>query len=379
MNSFSLTAGAMALLSGLALVGCNQETKPTATVVQGTLVTYQCEDGTTFSARLSDQEAVADLPNNPNLALPQVESGSGAKYSDGTTTLWDKGGEAFVESNGEIILANCQATQPAAGGMAPPAEPASTNAAQNSQQANTAPDQNSQPAAAPTSNSGSGIRTQRVQFQPGTSSSTVEGSVTGYEGVDYVLNARAGQVMNVSMATDNSSNYFNIIPPGETDVALFNSSSQGNQFEGELPASGDYKIRVYLMRNAARENQTGNYRLEMIVSGGGNTASSSGSASSQPKAAGTGYNATGNIPCSMTQAEANESCTFGVIRQGNGNAVVDITTPSGRAFSIYFENGDAYKVEGGLGEFSRTRQGDETLVYVGQERYIIPDAVIFGG
>ena len=379
MNSFSLTAGAMALLSGLALAGCNNDSEPTATVVQGTLVAYQCEDGTTFSARLSDQEAVADLPNNPNLALPKVESGSGAKYSDGTTTLWDKGGEAFVESNGEIILANCQVTQPIAGGTASLAEPASTNPAQNSQQANTAPDQNSQPAAAPTSNSGSGIRTQRVQFQPGTSSSTVEGSVTGYEGVDYVLNARAGQVMNVSMATDNSSNYFNIIPPGETDVALFTGSSQGKQFEGELPASGDYKIRVYLMRNAARENQTGNYRLEMIVSGGGNSAAGSNTRQGDAVVPGTAYNATGNIPCVIGRDGANNSCAYGVLREGGGNGFVAVTAPNGSTVSIYFQNGEAVGAEGGSGAFSATRQGDETIVYTGEDRYTIPDAVIYGG
>ena len=39
----------------------------------------------------------------------------------------------------------------------------------------------------------------------------------------------------------------------------------GDQFEGTLPAGGDYKIRVYLMRNAARRDETAKYRLEMII------------------------------------------------------------------------------------------------------------------
>jgi hypothetical protein len=37
------------------------------------------------------------------------------------------------------------------------------------------------------------------------------------------------------------------------------------QFEGVLPASGDYKLRVYLMRSAARRDEIANYRLEMII------------------------------------------------------------------------------------------------------------------
>ena len=71
--------------------------------------------------------------------------------------------------------------------------------------------------------------------------------------------------MNVSMATDNSSNYFNIIPPEESDVAIFVGSMSGNQYEGILPKSGDYTVRVYLMRNAARRDEVANYRLEMII------------------------------------------------------------------------------------------------------------------
>ena len=109
------------------------------------------------------------------------------------------------------------------------------------------------------------IRTERVQFHKGASSATVEDHIKGRESVDYVLGAREGQSINVSMATDNTSNYFNIIPPGKANEAIFVGSTSGNQFEGTLPASGDYKIRVYLMRNAARRDETAKYRIEMII------------------------------------------------------------------------------------------------------------------
>ena len=116
------------------------------------------------------------------------------------------------------------------------------------------------------------IRTERVHFQRGATSAVVEASITGYETVDYVLGARKGQSMNVSMATDNGANYFNILAPGENEVAMFNGSVAENQYEGTLPESGDYKVRVYLMRSAARRSEKANYRLEMIVSGGGQAA-----------------------------------------------------------------------------------------------------------
>ena len=109
------------------------------------------------------------------------------------------------------------------------------------------------------------IRTERVHFHKGANSATVEGSIKGYAGVDYVLGAKEGQSMNVSMATDNGASYFNIIAPGKGDEAMFIGSTSGNQFEGTLPASGDYKVRVYMMRSAARRDEVANYRLEMII------------------------------------------------------------------------------------------------------------------
>lgn len=113
------------------------------------------------------------------------------------------------------------------------------------------------------------IRAQRVQFAQGATSAVVEGSIKGYEIRDYVLGAKEGQSMNVSMATDNSANYFNILAPGESEVAIFNGSMAQNQYEGILPASGDYKVRVYLVRSAARRDEVARYRLEMIIAGGG--------------------------------------------------------------------------------------------------------------
>ena len=83
--------------------------------------------------------------------------------------------------------------------------------------------------------------------------------------IDYLLGAKQGQSMNVSMTSDNGANDFNIIAPGKENEALFVGSSSGNQFEGRLPASGDYKVRVYLMRSAARRDEIANYRLEMII------------------------------------------------------------------------------------------------------------------
>ena len=73
------------------------------------------------------------------------------------------------------------------------------------------------------------------------------------------------RLMNVTLKSNNLSNYFNVLPPGSNDVAMFVGSTGGNNWTGTLPADGDYKIRVYLMRNAARRNETANYTLTIGI------------------------------------------------------------------------------------------------------------------
>ena len=69
-----------------------------------------------------------------------------------------------------------------------------------------------------------GTRTERIRFEAGTTGSTVDGRITGYETVDYQLGARGGQTMTVSLTTDAGSVYFNLMAPGGEDVAFFNGS-----------------------------------------------------------------------------------------------------------------------------------------------------------
>lgn len=110
------------------------------------------------------------------------------------------------------------------------------------------------------------IEKQEVHFEKGKSNVTIESSIKGDQIIDYVFPVKEGQILFTSLATDNSANYFNIMEPKEEYVAIFNSSMNENMYEGELKKTGDYTIRVYLMRSAARRNEKANFRLEIIVS-----------------------------------------------------------------------------------------------------------------
>ena len=84
--------------------------------------------------------------------------------------------------------------------------------------------------------------------------------------VDYLVRAAAGQTITVSLKVSNRSNYFNVLPPGSADAAM-HVGQDGGPYTGMLPADGDYKVRVYLMRNAARRNEVSNYELTVTVTG----------------------------------------------------------------------------------------------------------------
>ena len=115
--------------------------------------------------------------------------------------------------------------------------------------------------------------TARVQFQAGATGATINGTIVGDEYRDYVLGARAGQTMVVSLdvtATNgNGSAFFNILPAGQDFPALYNGSMDDDgRAEVTLPESGDWAIRVYLMGNDRDAGRTVGYSIEVSMAAG---------------------------------------------------------------------------------------------------------------
>jgi len=110
------------------------------------------------------------------------------------------------------------------------------------------------------------MRTQVVKFERGTSSKTIDDTIVGRQSVRYVLGVSAGQRMSVQLDSSNRFNFFSVTAPG-ADAALFVGSESGNSTSFVVPSSGQYVIDVYLMRNAARRNETADYQLTVAVEG----------------------------------------------------------------------------------------------------------------
>jgi hypothetical protein len=98
---------------------------------------------------------------------------------------------------------------------------------------------------------------------------------------------------------------------------------------------------------------------------------------------GTAFTATGLTDCTLSRDAATGTCEFGVIREGNGSGTVMVFSPEGGVRAIYFENGTAISYDQSQAdagkELTATRDGDTSIVFIGEERYVIPDAVLYGG
>lgn len=213
------------------------------------------------------------------------------------------------------------------------------------------------------------IETKPVHFKSGTSSSEITGELKGYQIIDYTLAAKAGQEMTVHLSTDNTANYFNVLP-SDSEEAIFIGSIKGNSWTGILPKTDTYRVRVYLMRSAARRNEKANYRINFAIS----------SKVYDVKVSGTNYHATGNVPCSVgPDPKQSAQCKFGVVRKGNYSAEVHVSTPGGKVRILMF-NGDEVFCKDPDVHLKSEKQGDEWEVSVNDfEFFTIPEAVITGG
>ena len=221
-----------------------------------------------------------------------------------------------------------------------------------------------------------GIRTEKVQFAKGSSAAVIKGQLKGDATVDYKLRAGAGQTLSVQLQKTNAQNYFNVLPPGSKDVAMYVGQT-GEDYKGVLPTDGDYTIRVYLMRAAARRNESSDYTLTIGVTG---TALMALPAAQDALIPGTRFHASAQVACVPYIESKPRECTANVIRRGiDGTGTVELFGTESLKRNILFEKGKPVASDSAEAMTS-TRKDDVTTVRFGtDERYEIPDVLLTGG
>jgi hypothetical protein len=153
--------------------------------------------------------------------LPLVPSGSGSKYESGSTSFWINGNEGTYVNNGKSTQCQVADDTPAP---------------------------------------------QEIKFDAGATSTTINGTVKGYESGSYLVHGKAGQMLKVKLSSTNSSLYIGIQDPS-TKVGIHGGPLYGStqEWSGTLPRDGDYLIDIYLMRSNARRGKTAPYTVEISL------------------------------------------------------------------------------------------------------------------
>ncbi len=112
-----------------------------------------------------------------------------------------------------------------------------------------------------TGSASTGGTTQRIRFPAGGTGTSVSGNVGGSAVDTYLLEAGAGQYMQVSLASPSGQAYLNVIAPDGSPLARAQAGAQG--FSGNLPINGDYQLQVMTLGGAPATS----YTLTVAVTG----------------------------------------------------------------------------------------------------------------
>jgi len=78
----------------------------------GKIHVFRCADGATVKVIFTEaDESMTMYLDKKSYKLKHVPSGSGAKYTDGKVVFWNKGKEAFIQIDGEVVHDACALTE----------------------------------------------------------------------------------------------------------------------------------------------------------------------------------------------------------------------------------------------------------------------------
>lgn len=102
----------------------------------------------------------------------------------------------------------------------------------------------------------------RVRFAKGAVSAKLKGRVNGYKYIDYIVRAKSGQTMSVSLGSKNTACKFVIF---YSDMKNVEGAADVKEFTRNVDVDDNYVVRVLLPRSAARRKERAAFTLNVKI------------------------------------------------------------------------------------------------------------------
>ncbi len=113
-----------------------------------------------------------------------------------------------------------------------------------------------------------GIEQRDFQFQGDSAQAVINGVIAGRQRIDHGFDARRGQTVSVRFQPSNAAAFFDVIAPSGRALYVGQAQDSPGRFNAKLAETGEFAIRVYLRRDAARRGETSRFRLSVSLTGG---------------------------------------------------------------------------------------------------------------
>ena len=157
---------------------------------------------------------------------------------------------------------------------------------------------------------------------------------------------------------------------------MFVDGSGERVFDSVLPADGSYTLRVFLMRAAARRNESSQYTISIAVIG---KPLAPVPAAKDALIPGTSFHARAMVRCEPAYTNLRECEALVVRRSLDGTATVELRWDKRQKRRILFVKGTPTAADA-LQPFTFTRNARGYVVIFGEsERFDVPEPLVFGG
>ena len=219
------------------------------------------------------------------------------------------------------------------------------------------------------------VRRERVDVPAADTPVTIEGSVKGYDLVEYQVGAAAGDTIAVALAADDAPAYFNVYAPGDVpgeSTALFIGRPRRVRVRRH-PDRGRRLHRAGLPdARRRRRAETADYRVTVELSAPSAAAPEAAAATAPvPRAAAARATAGGQLPCAAATGAPMAPCRYRVAGSGGATTIV-VTLPTGVERQITFVGRQPVASNRAGAPITASPQGSGSLVSIGEERYEIP-------